>query len=135
VRLQRTRLDHQIAHGCPPEAFAECALRASQLIAMSTRRRTAGSLRRVVEDCERPHSGMFSSAVPLCRRAVWPWREGLLGLAERLERPGPIEPCAVARVLDLVTDGFGPLYNPGSERSMGEALWWIADGLQPARGA
>ena len=74
---------------------------------------------------------MFGCAVPLCRRAIWPWREGLLGLAERLERPGPINPCGVARVLELLTDGTGPLYNPRAARSMGEAVWRIADGLQP----
>ena len=31
----------------------------------------------------------------------------------------------------LLSDGASPLYNPASERSIGEALWWVADGLQP----
>ena len=52
-------------------------------------------------------------------------------MAERLERPGPINPCGVARVLMLLSDGASPLYNPASEWSIGEALWWVADGLQP----
>ena len=34
----------------------------------------------------------MTAAVPLCRRAVLPWRESLLGLAERLERPDPAQP-------------------------------------------
>jgi hypothetical protein len=105
------------------------ALRASQLVDMVTRRRLARSIRRLVKDAEHP-AALLCSAVPLCRTAVWPWREGLLGLAERLEHPGPINPCGVARVLELLTDGTGPLYNPGAARSMGEAVWRIADGLQ-----
>jgi hypothetical protein len=52
-----------------------------------------------------------------------------LGLAERLERPVEVNPTGVARVLMLLTDGSGPLYNPARDRSVGEALWWVADGL------
>jgi hypothetical protein len=67
--------------------------------------------------------------VPLSRRVVLSWREGLLGLAERLERPDPVNPCGVARVLLLLTDAMGPLYEPGAADRMSDAVWWIADGL------
>jgi hypothetical protein len=129
VRLHRRRIDHELAHGGQSDALEDRALRASQLVDMVTRRRLARSIRRLVKDAEHP-AALLCSAVPLCRTAVWPWREGLLGLAERLEHPGPINPCGVARVLELLTDGTGPLYNPGAARSMGEAVWRIADGLQ-----
>jgi hypothetical protein len=56
-------------------------------------------------------------------------RESLLGLAERLESPDPVNPCGVARVLVLLTDGTGPLYTPGASDRLREAVWWIADGL------
>ena len=62
---------------------------------------------------------------------VLSWREGLLGLAERLEAPDPISATAVARALMLLCDGAGPLYQDDTERSLGEAIWWIADGMQP----
>jgi hypothetical protein len=71
----------------------------------------------------------MSAAVPLSRRVVLHWRESLLGVAERLERPEPVNPCGVARVLVLLTDGTGPLYNPGAAERMGDVVWWIADGL------
>lgn len=71
----------------------------------------------------------MSAAVPLSRRTVMRWRESLLGLAERLERPDPVNPCGVARVLVLLTDGTGPLYNPAAADRMSDAVWWIADGL------
>ena len=104
-------------------------MRAGQLAEPLTRRHLARSLRHVVADAERPHAVVLSSRVPTVRDAVDHWREGLLGLAERLEQPGPTDPCGVARVLSLLTDGNGPLYNPAPDRSLGDALWWAADGL------
>jgi hypothetical protein len=72
---------------------------------------------------------VVSAAVPVRRPSVLAWREALLGLAERLEQPVPLDPCGVARALVLLTDGGGPFYNAGADRSMGDAVWWIADGL------
>ncbi len=128
VRVHRARLDHQLADGLAPDAFHDRALRATQLAGMPTRRQVARSLRRLVDHAEHPR-GFLSAAVPVCRRAVLAWREGLLGLAERLEQPVPLDPCGVARALVLLTDGGGPFYNAGADRSMGDAVWWIADGL------
>lgn len=118
-----------MADGFGPDPVEDRALRARQLAATRARRRLARSLRARVKDAERPAAIRMSAAVPLCRRAVLPWREGLLGLAERLERPVPVNPAGVARVLVLLTDGTGPLYNPAAADRMGEAMWWIADGL------
>jgi hypothetical protein len=89
----------------------------------------ARTVRARVKDAERPAVPQLSAAVPLCRRTVVRWREGLLGLAERLERPGPVNPCGVARLLVLLTDGTGPLYEPGAADRMSDTVWWIADGL------
>lgn len=105
VRLHRSRLDRQLADGLAVEAFVDRALRASQLADPVTRCRTARTLRRLV-------------------------REALLGLADRLEDPTPVNPCGVARALVLLSDGGGPLYNRCSQRAMGDAVWWVADGLQ-----
>jgi hypothetical protein len=115
---------------CAPELAADRALRARQLETMATRRRVARSLRRVVSEAEHPAAALLTAAVPVCRREVWRWHQGLLGLAERLERPGPVNPCGVARVLELITDGSGPFYNAAAPLPLGEAIWWVADGLQ-----
>jgi hypothetical protein len=96
---------------------------------MRARRRLARSLRARVKDAEKPTAPRFSAALPVSRRAVLYWREGLIGMAERLERPDPVNPCGVARLLALLTDGTGPLYNPGAQDRMSDAVWWIADGL------
>ena len=129
VQLHRGRLDQQVAEGFGPDPVEDRALRARQLAAMRARRRLARSLRARVKDLERPVAHQMTAAVPLCRRAVLPWRESLLGVAERLERPDPVNPTGVARVLVLLTDGTGPLYNPAPVQRMSEAVWWIADGL------
>jgi hypothetical protein len=96
---------------------------------MPERRRIARALRALVKRVDRPQ--LLSSAVPVSRRAVLPLREGLLGLADRLERPDPVNPCGVARALVLLTDGGGPLYDRGPAGSVRDAVWWIADGLRP----
>lgn len=85
----------------------------------------------MVAEAEDPRGPSISAAVPVRRRVVLSWREGLLGLAERLEAPDPISATAVARALMLLCDGAGPLYQDDTERSLGEAIWWIADGMQP----
>jgi hypothetical protein len=130
VQLHRGQLDNQIADGFDPDAFADRAFRARQLTAMRMRRKVARSLRDVVKAAELPGPAMFSAAIPVSRSAVTPWREAVLGLAERLERPEPVNACGVARALVLLTSGGGPLYDRGAARSMGDAVWWIADGLR-----
>ena len=131
VRLHRGRLDRQLADGLSPETFPDRALRATQLAGMRTRRQVARSLHRLVEHAEAPAGTRLGSAVPVCRRSVLGWREALLGLAERLEQPVPLDPCGVARALVVLTDGRGPFYDIRARRTMSDAVWWIADGLQP----
>ena len=130
VRFSRARLDRDLAEGSCPGAFEDLTLRAAQLADPRTRRRVAGLLRRLVKLAEVSPAGRLACAVPVCRSSVLRWREGLLGLAERLDGPAPVNPCGVARALVLLTDGGGPLYNPYEARRMGQSVWWVADGLQ-----
>jgi hypothetical protein len=129
VRLHRGRLDRDLARGAACETGVEHALRARQLVDGATRRGLARSLRRVSAEAGRARSTPLTATVPIDRKAVAPWREALLGLAERLEQPVEVSPRGVARVLMLLTDGSGPLYSPATDRPIGEAIWWAADGL------
>jgi hypothetical protein len=129
VRIRRRRLDRELAFGCELVS-ADHSLRARQLMDLGTRRQLASSLRKVVTEADRPQRVMMSS-VPVRRAAVTPWREGLLGLAEALAAPEPLNLCGVARTLVLLSDGTGPLFNPTPKHSIAEMVWWIADGLQP----
>ena len=129
VHVYRGRLDRQLADGLAPETLHDRAVRATQLARMRTRRQVARSLRRLVADAEMPAHPLLRSAAPVDRRSVLPWREALLGLADRLEQPVRLDPCGVARALVLLTDGAGPFYDARAGRSMSDAVWWIADGL------
>ncbi len=129
VRVRRWRLDRELAAGPAGEISPELALRGRQLADPRSARTIARSLRRVVAAADRPPSPHPGGGVPVARPAVRASREALLGLAERLEQPVAVSPCGVARALMLLTDGAGPLFNPASERSLAEAIWWVADGL------
>lgn len=131
VKLRHHRLDRELADGCAPDSSDDRALRAGQLVDVGTRRKHARALRRIVAEAEAPRATRLGAGVPICRDAVIESREGLLGLADRLGQPAALNPCGVARLLALLEDGSGPLFNSGAERSLGNALWWIVDGLQP----
>ena len=65
----------------------------------------------------------------LCPAHLLSWCEGLIGLADSLERTEAVNPCALARARTLLMDRSGPLYRAETERSLGEAFWRIADGM------
>jgi hypothetical protein len=129
VRLRRARIDRDLAEAGISDRSEEQTLRAAQLTSAANRRDAARSLREVVVAAENPRAELLSSTALLERDVVVPSRDGLMGLAARLEHSGPVGPCGVARARVLVSDGMGPLYNPHSERSLGEAISWIAAGL------
>ena len=56
----------------------------------------------------------------------------ILGLAERLEGPGPVSPVGVASAQTLLTDGLSPLFNRNSEQTVTQAIWKIQDALDAA---
>jgi hypothetical protein len=129
VWLQRWRLDVEIANGRDARPSGAFALRTRQLGELEERRRVASSLRRALRDDD-PRPRFLHAAVVLAdREAVGGWHHGLLGIADRLERPDPLSATAVARVKVLLCDGTGPLYNRAAERSLAEMVWWIADAL------
>jgi hypothetical protein len=123
----RRRLDWELAEGCSPEGGVLRSFRARQLSDPVVRHELAVALRRVVADVEQPRAVL--GYAPVRHAAVLPWREVLLGLAERLEGCGQVNPCGVARARFLLSDRTGPLYSCLSGMSIGEAVWWVADGL------
>jgi hypothetical protein len=129
VRRRHRRLDDDLARGVAATLSAELTLRARQITDRRSRHHLASSLRRLVAEAQNPW-GALVSPVPLCRRAILEWSGGLLGLADRLVAPEPVTASAAARVLVLLTDVTGPVYNPAPRRSLEEMIWWVADGLQ-----
>jgi hypothetical protein len=129
VRLRRGRIDRDLAEARVDNNSEEHRLREAQLASEANRRDIARSLREVVTLAENPRAEWLGSTALLNRDVVVPSRDGLMGLVERLEQSGPVDPCGVARARVLASDAMGPLYNPASGRSMGEEISWVADGL------
>ena len=137
VRRRRWRLDREIADGYPPDGSQLHALRWRQLADPRVRAAVAADVRRIVDDAEQPYTVLHAVALGhppgllrLLSAEVLAYRDGLLGLAERLEAPTAVNPRGVARARLLLADAEGPLYCLAPERSLEETIWWIADGLQ-----
>lgn len=127
VVFRRHALDRELAEGLPAEGTRDRALRARQLIEPERCRRLAVTLRELIAHAESPPRATFSSALPVRRELVLIWRDAFLDLAARLEQPGNANATGVARVLRLLTEGAGPLFNPYSEPLMGDALRGVAE--------
>jgi hypothetical protein len=129
VMLRRRGLDRQLAAGIDPASSADLNLRAWQLVQPSSRRRVAKGLRRAVGNSQSRRLNQMSSVVPISRQAANEWSQGLLGVADAIERSDRVSAYGVALALELLTDGTGPLYDPGAEHLLGSAIWSIAEGL------
>jgi hypothetical protein len=96
------------------------AWRARQLRAACERLLLANTLRLIVRRAaERPLGGFGA----LKLTAASENREGLQLLASTLERVDhPVTPAGMLRVIDLVTDGAGPLWNAHRSPALGETI-------------
>jgi hypothetical protein len=127
VRLRRRGLDRELAAGVNPAGSPDLELRAWQLVQHSSRRRVARGLRRAVRDAQNHRLNELSSVVPIPRQAVTQWSQGLLDVADAIEQSDCVSACGIALALELLTDGTGPLYDPGAEDLLGAAVLSSAD--------
>jgi hypothetical protein len=96
------------------------AWRAEQLCSPRERRTLARALR-LIEQCayERPvgrHRPLHLPAVRVHRE----WVQRLAAALERLDEP--VTPAGILRVVDLVTDGAGPLWGTTTDATLGDAI-------------
>ena len=107
TRVQRNRLDEQIAGGADTTATAELTLRAAQLRSHAERQRIANALVEAVGEARRgdpvtvrtkPHRGQVRACA-----------DELLGLAERLRDDLPVDVRGAAMAARLVSDRHGSL--------------------------
>lgn len=89
-------------------------MRAAVLIMPRTRRTLAKGWRGILSDSR--------SMVPVQRSRVLASATDIEELIETLSRPGPIAPPGVARASLLLTDGRGPLFNPGNTQDLREEV-------------
>jgi len=110
-------LDRALAEGIAPEASAALALRAQRLTEPDRRWSIAGALRRILREAEEAHPARLGRVRPNSR-AVNAASQELNELADTLDDPGPVTAHGVAQAWLLLTDGTGPLYNPGSREPL-----------------
>ena len=76
VRMQASRLDHDLSTGASPDADVKLALRAQQLVRTSVRRGLAKSVTRIMANSATP-VGPHRPSVPVCRDRVAACRDEL----------------------------------------------------------
>jgi plasmid stabilization system protein ParE len=97
------------------------AWRARQLRAENERLRLAKTLRELARRAVESPGGGYAS--PRLTAAAAEHHGELSLLASKLERVDkPVTPLGVLRVLDLITDGTGPLWNPARSVALGETI-------------
>ena len=101
VRMQASRLDHDLSAGASPDADVRLALRAQQLVRTSVRRGLAKSVTRIMDSSATP-VGPHRPSVPVCRDRVAACRDELETLHDRLCSPGPVSARGVAQVASFL---------------------------------
>ncbi len=118
---RRWQVDQWLAVGTgqpPPDALIR--ERMAQLVSAPERHSTAQSVRAVCDHGRRPPA---LTAVVVNSRAAARNRAALERLAARLDAVDqPVAARGVARTVQLLSDGTGPVYNPGRADELGAAL-------------
>lgn len=117
--LHAQTLDERLADGVAPEAHVEYALRAHKLTRPRMRSQLARGVERAIDAATGRQASPFAV---LDRRQAAGALPELHALLARLDAGGV--PCAqgVAGAHLLLTDGCGPLYNPGAARTLRDAV-------------
>lgn len=112
AQFGQTRLDEELAAGVPPGSSTFLRERARYLVSRDSRLKMAAGLGRTLHQGNRP--ARHTAQVPVRSQAVRAAAPTLEMLARRLRGSLPIAPQGAARTKILLSDGRGPLYNPGS---------------------
>jgi hypothetical protein len=118
TRLQRNRLDRQLAAGVKPSTLTPLGLRSAQLSSADGRARLANAL---VDAVGESHRGEPMFGRRAHRADVRAEGDVILALASRLRETTPIDVRGAAMVALLVNDGASPLRRAG-DRKLADAL-------------
>jgi hypothetical protein len=113
TQLRSGRLDSRLASGTAPESSDLLFTHARRIVRPRSCAALASGLRNVAVAAQRP--ARMSKRVPVARPGIDAARGELFALAERLERPGPIQARGVAHVRLLLGSGSSPLYRGQSD--------------------
>lgn len=131
ARRHAGRIDRALARGVAPDSDAALQLRARTLVGPRMRRMLADRL-------EWTMSGAVgvdprrSTRLPANRHAVFDAAGELEAIAGLLRAPGAVGAAGVARVVELLGDGAGPLYVRDAEPDLRSAASAAIAGLESA---
>jgi hypothetical protein len=115
VRLRRRRLDRMLAEGRSPWSRPDLAFRASQVLALRSRRRVAAAISGLLDLAEIQR---LQSIYPLVRSVVvLEEHELLTRIAARLRDPAPIPPAPVVVLRFLTSSSSSPAFVHGGPAS------------------
>jgi hypothetical protein len=121
LSLRRRAADDWLRSAIGDSVEPRYAWRARQLRGACERLRLAKTLRLIVRRATERRPRGFGAGRP---SAVPENREALQLLASTLERVDqPVTPAGMLRVIDLITDGAGPLWNPPESSALGESIY------------
>jgi len=129
AHLRGHHLDRELAAGVETWRTPVHAARSIQLTSTAMRDRLARSLDQVLQDADASPRASLSIVVHACREAVIQVRPAIVSIADRLRSDEPLAARGVAALLDLLTDGGGPLYVHADPRALEQRLDEIDDWL------
>lgn len=131
ARLQRRRLDRELASGTDPNTDPARRERARELVGEKTRRQIAACLERLLAEADSAPRGAYTSRMPIARTAIRDSRLDLETIVERLKAPAYISSRGVAMISLLCSDGAGPLYgnNPAHSQELRRALAAVVEAI------
>ncbi len=131
ARLLAPWLDGRLASGTAPESGPLLAARAERLTSAPGRWAVAQDWRDLLRQASRPVP-LRDPRVPLCRDRIIAAEGELRSMLAALSVPLPVPARGVAMASRLLSDGAGPLYNPGCTTDLDLALLEVVESLDPA---
>jgi hypothetical protein len=131
ARMLASPLDRRLASGAQPESGRLMAIRASDLVARTSRAALAQNWNHLVQQASRAPTAR-TSRVPLCRDRIMAAEGDIRAMIDALSMPGATSACGVALASWLLTDAGGPLYNARSATDLGAVLRMVTAELDPA---
>jgi hypothetical protein len=119
LRLLRSRLIGDLAHGVAPTTTRRHWRCAEQLLARDRRRQLGLGLERLIEEADHPTQSI-SASIPPQRQQVRDARPTLIAIVDALRSPGPVGIQGVAVIARLLADGAGPAYAPAPPGTLAE---------------
>jgi len=122
ARMRARALDLALASGIPTDSSPAVKLRARALTRPRVARELGQQLCQIVQEAHEPRRMPGMRVMGATRESVLAAEDDLRMLASRLQSGKPIAAHGIAKVHLLLSDGTGPLFHRGSDRTLSDAI-------------